>query len=116
MATNATKEVFGDSMNESMAIQLEIALERVVQVGLELSAARKYEASTLRQGLQIKGAPIIKGILRYIRPEMSKGVRQIDERIIWNIYWTMRSNPMEKRISIFSLLSGLNKNPPHIVS
>lgn len=112
MANDAVKKMFKNDTKAYIAVEMDVALERVVRSGLRLAKKAWFEHDLLLEALGNKAAPLIREILNSINPEVSKNIQGMDERVIWLVYWDLRSNPMDaEKISIFELLRELN-NPP----
>jgi len=106
--------IFKNVSSAYMAIFLEAALENLVQIGLKFSkmeCRRDWEA--MLGALEEKATPIIKGIMHTVKPEESENIQGMDERLVWKMYWDLRSNPSsEEEENIFEILGYLNNNPP----
>ena len=107
--------MFKNVSSAYMAIFLEMALERLVQTGLKFSKMECYRRDweAMLGAFEEKAAPIIKGIMHTIKPEESENIQGIDERLVWRVYWDLRSNSFgEEEENIFEILGYLNNNPP----
>jgi hypothetical protein len=112
MLNAAIRRIFKDETSAFIAMQLEIVLERMVPLAVEITKKKYSTKSLLFQRLENRAVPIIWEILQTMDPEVSESVREIDGRVIWTIYWRLKSNPANKHMSFFCLLVELNKNLP----
>jgi hypothetical protein len=87
-------------------------LEKTIRSGIRLTRRKWIWIELVPQALENRTVPIIQEMLRIINPELYKNVRKMDERVIWTIYWCLRSNPVSKKMSFLELLAELDKNPP----
>ena len=110
MQDEAVDKVFRNTVNGYLAVFLEEALERVVQVGLRFSQGGLKDECLL-QALENKAVPVIQGILRTFNPEVIWNVREMEPERIWEIYWALRTDGNEP-ISIFTVIAELNSSPP----
>ena len=92
-------------------IDLEKELEKAVCVGVNLTRRTATGIKFAPRELENKTLPIIREILENVNPEMLGNVLKIDARVVWEVYWYLRSKPGGLRTCFFALLIDLNKNP-----
>lgn len=110
--TNAIEKMFKDDTEALEAEYFEAILEKTIQSGMRLTRRKWLWIELVPQALENRAVPIIRNMLQIINPELYKNVREMDERVIWMVYWCLRSNPVHKRMSFLELLAELDKNPP----
>ena len=114
MKSSLVQRMFKNDTKAFIAAEMDEALESVVHAGLTLFGKRGIEKGLIPEALEKKAAPLIRGILRSINPEVSANIQKMDEKVIWRIYWDLRTNSVDTNVSIFELLGQLN-NPPYAV-
>lgn len=109
---NASGNIFKNDVKALEAEYLEAMLEKTVRSGIRLTRRKWFWIELVPQALENRALPLIRKMLKIISPEMFESVRKMDERVIWMIYWSLRSNPAKNHIYFLELLIELDKNPP----
>lgn len=112
MKSALAQRLYENDTKAFIAVEMDEALESLVHAGLTLFERRGIEKGLIPEALEKKAAPLIRGILQSINPKVSANIQRMDERVIWRIYWELRSNSVDTNVSIFELLGQLN-NPPY---
>ena len=106
-------EVFGTETNAFLAVQLGAILERLMERGIDFEKKiLPSDRDVVHEMFEKKARPIIKEIMGRFRPEVIANIQGIDEGLVWKVFWDMRKDSIEPKISIFTLLAELNRNPP----
>jgi hypothetical protein len=110
--TNMVGKMFKDDIEALEAEYCEAMLEKTIRSGMRLTRRKWLWIELVPQALENRAVPIIKNMLHVVNPELYKNVRKMDERVIWMVYWCLRSNPANKKMFFLELLAELDKNPP----
>ncbi|MDD2657623.1 MAG: hypothetical protein PHD04_03120 [Candidatus Pacebacteria bacterium] len=110
MKNERAEKRFRSEVAEFLAVQMGVALERLVWLGLEHSKKKWLSRDQLRRILDGRGALIIRGILDSFDPSVAAHVRSLDERTLWRVYWDLRSNSVN--MNIFAFIGALDDPYP----
>lgn len=93
--------------------QLEQRLENIVQIQLKLKKRKDLSPKRLRQidqGIGETAVPLVGEILQALAPNAFPNIHDMDEQVIWDIYWRFQNGPAGATMSIFDLFAELDKN------
>lgn len=110
--TYVSGKIFKNDIVALEAEYLEAMLEKTIRSGIRLTRRKWFWVELVPQALENRAIPLIREMLANINPEMFGNVRKMDERMIWMVYWNLRSNPANNHMYFLELLVELNKNPP----
>ncbi len=113
LSTNIGAAKFKSVGRSAIAADLEQRLETIVQMGLKLKKRKGLSWKKLRQMDEEIGetaAPVVGEILQELAPNAFPNIHDMDEQVIWNIYWKFQNGPTGATMSIFDLFAELDKN------
>jgi len=101
MKNEPTGKIFRSEVAEFLVVQMDAALERLVWLGLEHTKKGWLSKEQLQKILEGRGAIIIRGILNSLNPGAVMNARGLDEKMLWRVYWELRSNSIDMNIFEF---------------
>lgn len=113
LSTNIGATKFKSVGRSAAVAQLELRLENMVQMNLKSKKRKDLSPKELRQTDQKIGetaVPLVGEILQALAPNAFPNIQDMDEQVIWDIYWRFQNGPAGATMSIFDLFAELDKN------